>query len=84
MKLETIKLLDKMLRETVTKAQHEVESKKKEAEAARRASFKMRNKEDASREWIYSNELEKELGKATEWYEEVLRAQRDFVKSDWR
>ena len=32
MKLETIKLIDKMLREAVTKAQHEVESKKKERE----------------------------------------------------
>lgn len=84
MKLETIKLLDKMLREAVTKAQHEVESKKKEAEAARRAAFEMRNKEDASREWIYSNELEKELGKATEWHEEVRKAQRDFANNDWR
>ena len=64
MKLETIKLIDKMLREAVTKAQHEYESKKKEAEAALMASFEMRNKEDANRQWIYSNEMEKEQGKA--------------------
>ena len=84
MKLETIKLIDKMLREAVTKAQHEVESKKKEAEAALMASFETRNKEDANRQWIYSNEMEKEQGKAKEWYDEVWKAQRDFANSDWR
>ena len=84
MKLETIKLIDKMLREAVTKAQHEVESKKKEAETALMASFEMRNKEDANRQWIYSNEMEKEQGKAKEWYDEVWKAQRDFANSDWR
>ena len=48
------------------------------------ASFEMRNKEDANRQWIYSNEMEKEQSKAKEWYDEVWKAQRDFANSDWR
>lgn len=84
MKLETIKVIDNLLREAVNKAFREVESKKRETENALMAASKIRNEEEARREWMHSKELEQEQHEAKEWYNEVWKAQRDFANNDWR